>query len=285
MSENQWLDTDDLDSLLQDIDVYNDQDDWAFPFGNYVDQGNKLVASNESACEQIVFRSSKDTRTLAKIRRQAQPKQLNNCASHKRKRSLCQPHEFKLVAFPSFEKCDSLLFFPHTLSRLVNSSDKASLARVFNTYFGESCEVQLCGLAYRSDFPHKRLMDLFALLWDTNPDFMMCVHDTKVVDNMIVATTYCKYTECKLITDSVRRLTSDPMLLGLLDCPGEQLKREMQIETRPEGERNEICALIDSGLDVLVYAKMDVNVQFDVYTKKITALQFDMRITSLCHKE
>jgi hypothetical protein len=109
----------------------------------------------------------------------------------------------------------------------------------------------------------------------------MCVHDTKVVENMISASTYFKYTECKFLTDSVRRMTKDPLFLEMMESPNEQLKRELRLDRKPEDERRALCAILDSGQDVLVYGRMDLHVRFDPYSKKIVALQFAMRVSSV----
>jgi hypothetical protein len=273
-----------FDEFLQYVN--GDVEDWLFDneklSGNSFDNA---VSANfpEEHNRSATFRSTTDTRTLAKIRKQARRQQFGSSehSSRKRQKISHQIQPLKLVTFPSFEKCDSLIFFPHTLSRLMNSGDRQSLVRILHSYFESTCEVQLSGLAYNCVFPHKRLLDLFVLTWEANPDFIMCVHDTKVIDNVISASTYFKYTECKYLTDSVRRMTKDPLFLEMLDSPTEQLKRELCVESKPEQERQEICAVLDSGQDVLVYGRIDLQIRFDHVSKKIVALQFAMHISSV----
>jgi hypothetical protein len=276
METEHRVDVDYFDAFLCDIGV----EEWLFG----ENAGDGVVPDEQFLFERSgTFCSAKDTRTLAKIRKQARRQQFvsSNLGGSKRHKSSHQMQLPKLVAFPIFEKCDSLVFFPHTLSRLVNSGDRASLDRIFNSYLESSCKVRFCAEAYNCVFPQKRLLDFIALTWEVNPDYLMCVHDTKVVDNVISASTYFKYTECKFLTDSVRRMTTDPLSLELLQFPNEQLKRELRVDMKSEQEKKDICAVLDSGQDVVVYGRVDMDVTFDMYSKKIVALQFAMQVSSV----
>jgi hypothetical protein len=281
MAAEDWLDAEVFDELLRDISEGG---------LTHVDESEKVLdVASECAAAVDVFHSCKDKRTIAKIRRQAEqkgPGSSKQCIVKKRKKDCqapCQAPRLRLVAFPNFEKCDSLIYFPHTLARLVNSNDKVSLARLLNSYFAASCEFRYMSEPMSCTVPYRRLPDIVELAWVSHPDYMICVHDTKVVDNVISATTYFKYTECKYITDSVRRMTTDPLCLELLESPTERLKRELRIDTKSEQERQEICAILDSdsSQDVVVYGRADITLMFDYFTKKVVALQFAMHLSSV----
>lgn len=275
MDSDNLICVDELDAFLLELDG----EDWAsesagFPLNtdSTSTEGLREVERAEEKKEEnangkvTAFRANAASQIVAKIRQ---------------KKSAPAAEKTKLIVFPSFEKCDSLVFFPHTLSRLVNCNDKPSLVRMFNHYFDKSCEAHIQGAGFNIDCSHKRLLDMTSLVWDANSDFFMCVHDTKVVGNMISAVIYYKYTECKYLTDSVRQVTTDPLLLDMLTSPGEQLKRELHFEEKTENEQKEISDLIDSGQDLHVYGRMDIKMRIDDVSKKIIALDLGMYLTSL----
>jgi hypothetical protein len=289
METEDWLDSDLFDAFLRDISeggsTAGDESEELPKDAGEWNAGVEVVTSKLNNLD--AFHSSKDNRTLAKIRRQDE--QRGNGDSDfiivkKRKKSTrgtWQAPRPRLVVFPDFEKCDSLIYFPHTMARLVNSTDKLSLARLLNSYFAKSCEVQFSSEFISCTVPYKRLPDFIELAWETSPDYLMCVHDTKVVDNVICASTYFKYTECKFITDSVRSMTKDPLSLELLESPMEKLKRGLRFETKTEDEQKDISAILDSGRDVVVYGRVDMTVTFDPCSKKVVALGFAMHLTSV----
>jgi hypothetical protein len=94
----------------------------------------------------------------------------------KNDRSRARRFEPALYAFPSYDKCDSLLYFPNAMSRHTNSGDFAQLSRLFGSHLESDCHIALVDLNPSS----KQLGRLFCFFTEVYPDFMMCVHSTRV---------------------------------------------------------------------------------------------------------
>jgi len=55
-----------------------------------------------------------------------------------------------LCPFPSFHKCNALLYFPSAMARHLNCGDLPSLSELFATHFHKNCAVEVfCGTEYR----------------------------------------------------------------------------------------------------------------------------------------
>ena len=111
----------------------------------------------------------------------------------------------------------------------------------------------------------------------------MCVRQTKVVDNVINASLYLKFTDLR------RAYSSD-----LINLEDEQVKHKFTQkrdyllnkgvhngQQRTDAEEKKLIALIESDMNVLVYASCNMMFTIDDKTKKIVKLTFDRRITSI----
>jgi hypothetical protein len=189
--------------------------------------------------------------------------------------------EFKLLVFPSFEKCDSLVYFPHTFSRHINSGDLDSISKMMNSYLHKSCNVRFCGMD-DGQWKYHRIVEMFQFANEVHPDSLMCVHNTKVEDNQISSAMYFKFTDCKRHNDSLRRTVRDPTILHMITTRDNSLIESIAANSNMQDEeRQRLSSLIESDEDLVIYGRMDLQLTFDAYSKKVTGLSFIAHLTSM----
>jgi len=188
--------------------------------------------------------------------------------------------DFTLYAFPNFNKCDALLYFPSTMARHLNSGDNSSLSELFAAHFHKNCVAELyCGSEMRLGVG--KLLDLFELANDLHPDSMMCMHSTKVVDNEIQATLYFKSTECYVIYESMKRMVVDPAFAGMFTGSRvDRLKESINFSNKSEEDVLAIYSLAESDADYIVYGQLDMRLRFDD-TKRVVNVKFTPTLTSV----
>jgi len=183
-----------------------------------------------------------------------------------------------LVAFPTFDRCDSLVFLPSTLTRLINSDDIAGAARLCNTHMHKDCVIN-----YRTEpgnnftFNMKSFLHFAKLTNVLEPDRVMCVHSTKVVDNQIRATVYMKLTDTQVLYRmNNTHHQSDAQIAELL--PQDRTKRfTMHSNGHPDANILQLSRLDE---DLLLYLKYELIMTFDDVTKKVYAMDFTFALTS-----
>lgn len=183
----------------------------------------------------------------------------------------------QLYPFPSFDKCDSLLFFPSTFSSCLNSADMVGLEKLLKHRTDKRCDFTI----------GERSMDVdtcvlaFELATEMHPDSVICVHQTKVVGNQIRALMYFKYTENRMIRKSLENTTSDPSLLEV--CPTPRSNTPLlnaYLSTKSEEEQFQLSALVCSTEELVVYGTSTLVLTFDDMTKKITRFEGNCVYTS-----
>jgi len=186
-----------------------------------------------------------------------------------------------LYAFPHFDRCDSLLYFPCTLTRHLNTGDFTAVSKLFSSHIDKDCRVFM-DYAAIGDINVKSFLKLHEVMLDLQPDRIMCVHSTKVVENQIFASVYLKATDNKTITDSVARTVKDPVCASLFTMDrAERMKLKTLAVERTEEERLKMIELADSGEDILVYVRLNLALTFNDVTKKITSFVCNGQVTSM----
>lgn len=193
--------------------------------------------------------------------------------------------DLKLYAFPSFDKCDSLVFFPSTMSRHLNSGDFSGLTNLMNQHLHKNCLVRIS--------PHSNIrlnapmfIKLFEVMNDAHPDSVMCVHTTKVVDNAIGAKMYFKFTDSQVINNSMARTVTDSMFNPMFARRrSSRFQDNMDMSSKTEQERQALTAIVDSDVDLVVYGKIDLKLSFDDASKKVVGIDFLCEFTSLSTTE
>lgn len=185
-----------------------------------------------------------------------------------------------LVAFPTFDKCDSLVFFPTSLSRCMNAGDFDGLAKLVNAHMDKSCQVVMKDKTLDLDM----YLELSRWANDMHPDTLVCVRQTKVIEDTIQATMYSKFTDCKVIHDAMaKQMSTSKGKLACLVGPrrSDNLKGKMDLDKRDDEERERLCRLAESDLDLTVYTTMHLSLKYSPLTRKIVFMEYRFEMTSV----
>jgi hypothetical protein len=183
----------------------------------------------------------------------------------------------KLVAFPSFDRCDSLLFFPSTLTACVNSGDMAGLSKLVASRIDKACAVSMANL----DITGQDLVSIFDLMDQLHPDQIIIVHSTKIVGNTIRAEMVFKYTDNLTIRKSMEKAFPDPRLIKA--CAGPRSDPDLlplYLLSQPENERFSVAAHLTNSEDVVVHGRGTMILTFDYYSKHVTRLDMQCSVAS-----
>lgn len=184
-----------------------------------------------------------------------------------------------LCAFPTFDKCDSLLFLPVAMARFINSADMKGLQRVLDSHKHKQNFV----MNYKGLHLALKTFVLFQeILSQVCPDQIMCVHDTKVVGNTIRASLFSKYTDNKLIYEALAPTYKDIFPMMFPNRPrAERWKNKLMNSLVPEQDRQGLAELAGEGVDLVVYANMDWVITFDHNTRKVTNFEYSYYLVAV----
>jgi len=183
-----------------------------------------------------------------------------------------------LCAFPTFDKCDSLVFLPTTLVKCFNTEDFDALEKVFKVHMHRSCSVHFKGM----QFSVGEFIPAMAMLSQLHPDKVSCCSDTKVIDNTICAKILCKFTDNCVVSKSLTRAGREkyPNFFSSADratCWKFQLAWSMLSAE----EQQKVVEAAAEGADLLVYGSLEYKFTFDPRTRKVVRLEYDMTYTSV----
>jgi hypothetical protein len=185
-----------------------------------------------------------------------------------------------LFVFPSYDKCDSLVFFPHAMSRSLNSSDFSALEKLFTTHLDRNCDIKFA--CYQHKPTARNFARLFEFMNDMHPDTFMCVHNTLVVENRIQASIYLKFTDCRAIIHSLERTVTDPFLKGILAmCSDDRIRDTVFAEQGDAAAADQLLAAMKNNMDSEVYLTVQMSLTFDDTTKKVKAFAMDSTVSSI----
>lgn len=190
-----------------------------------------------------------------------------------------------LVAFPTFDKCDSLVFLPNSFARFMNNGDMAGMTELIKSHTTKNCEYTFKG----HNVKLAGFLGLNEIGMELHPDAVSCVSVTKVVNNSIQAKVFSKFTECDPIFDSVAVMRrNDPTFRLLFGDDTRKSKRidrwtkKVQAMNKDEDERAEIIkTVVRSPGNMLVYGSYYMTFTFDDMTRKVNKVEYDFEVTSL----
>lgn len=186
-----------------------------------------------------------------------------------------------IVAFPHFDKCDSLIYFPNTLIRHLNTIDMSSASKLMTSHVDKDCIIKFTfdGAIEMTSKVFLRAMELSN---DIEPDRIMCVHSTKVVENQIRSSVYLKLTDSQELYKLMACVCKDPNLAKM--CVPDRAKR-FNLYARDFASNDDLQRQLmthaTSHDDILFYMKMDMILTFDNVTKKIVEMDHVYEVTSL----
>jgi len=187
-----------------------------------------------------------------------------------------------LVAFPLFDKCDSLVYFPHSYVRLLNSGDVLSTSRLIESHADKACKVEFKfgGKSYVEAQPLQVFNEILQISEDLEPDRIMCVHSTKVVNNQIRSVVYMKLTDSQTLYTLVCNKLNDPGWKQY-SVRTERFKLYANTPCIDNSVRDEVLLHAQADDDVLLYLRMDLVLTVDDWTKKVVCIETDYHITSI----
>lgn len=183
-----------------------------------------------------------------------------------------------LCAFPTFDKCDSLVFLPVSMARLMNTADVDGLRGLLTNHIHRNCVINYKGVNMSLD-PYMQIQDI---LNQTSPDATCCVHDTKVVGNTIRALLFTKYTENKLIYETAAPVYERdfPVVFSTASRKDRWTKKLMNSRV-PEQDRPLLTELANTKADLVVYANMEWVITFDFDTRKVTHFEYSYYLVAV----
>lgn len=189
--------------------------------------------------------------------------------------------DLTLYAFPKFNKCDSLLYFPSTMAQHLNSGDFSSLSELLSAHLHKNCSVQLVSGRNVSLTP-PMFVGLFELCNELYPDSIMCMHSTKVVDNEIRSNLHFKFTDNKIIYESfVRKISGTDYASLFSKQRSEHIVQCFKANLIVEKDLQTICMLMDTEPEVVVYGRVELRLLFDETTKRVMDVKFISTLTSV----
>jgi hypothetical protein len=184
-----------------------------------------------------------------------------------------------LVAFPTFDKCDSLVFFASTMARCLNAADFTELRKHMTYHFDKNCLVVYKGTPLNTD----TLLERLELNTELHPDMLMCARQTKVVDDTIEAKLYLKFTDIPSLYEPFAR-----RLHGTSEQDYSPVQREVILKTKLDGhegftrtERESMYRMIDLREHLTVYATMHLSLRFNPRTHKVVHMETQFEFTSI----
>lgn len=189
--------------------------------------------------------------------------------------------KYIFYAFPTYSASDALLFLPTAIASHMNSADVPSLSRLLMSHLDRDCACKL-NLFQDEAINIRRFIQFHHIMIDLHPDSIMCVHNTRVVDNQLRASVYVKFTDCKTIYDSVAKSVTDPLFRALFGTHRAQSGLHGRAISDASGEvKNERSALVNSDEDLTVYVRLDMVLTIDDATRKVTEFILDGQVTSM----
>lgn len=172
----------------------------------------------------------------------------------------------------------SVVNFPTILVNCLNSGDNVGLSDLLRGSLCEDCAVGI--YCFNSRVSTKTFLRYFELTSLVQPDRILHINDTSVMQNRVTASSMIKFTACKLLFDFVAKTVSDPDLTSLFNNRAEHLRRRLCNADRSEEERRQMMHLIESDVDLVMYGAARIQVTFDEVTNKVTGLYLAGGLTS-----
>jgi hypothetical protein len=185
-------------------------------------------------------------------------------------------------SFPSFDKSDATIYFASSFARLMNSGDEVGLSKLITSHCAKDLTVNLTKDGFFA--PVSQYIDMLSISSALQPDSVMCMNSTKVVDNKIFAVLLQKYTDVAemyrvsncIVTDSKYK----PLFVGERKFI---FSRRFSLDKRDTSKRQLILDFLDRNVDLQIYNRIDVVLTLHEHTKKIIHYDYLTTSTSVCY--
>jgi hypothetical protein len=120
-------------------------------------------------------------------------------------------------------------------------------------------------------------------MWnDLEPDHIICVHRTKVIDDQICATIYLKGTDCQpLYTYMSRSLRTSHLGVSSLIEQSSRMQEFVRVSNLSEEEKQQVEMYSQSEIDLLVYYQVNMVLTICATTKKVVGMEFNGKLSSV----
>jgi len=192
-----------------------------------------------------------------------------------------RPPTSVIVAFPHFDRCDSLLYFPHTLIRHFNTTDMNSVSELMSTHTVKDCRIRV---VWGEEFclSTQKFLRCMEISNDLEPDRIMCVHSTKVIENKICSSVYMKLTDSQPLYRLMSCVCQEPDISSMcIPDRAQRFKLYAKDFGATDAIKQQLLACAATNDDVLFYLRMDLTLTFDDTTKKIIDMDHAYELTSL----
>ena len=199
----------------------------------------------------------------------------------KSRRLLFNNRDTPLYVFPSFDLCDSLLFFPYSLSRHLNSGDIPAASKLIHAHLHKDCaidKIKNCGFSVSPE----TLIRFYEIVQEVHPDSFGCVHNTIVEGNVVKSVMFVKSTHLRSLYYSVAYHLADAHFAPAFQFTWEEMMERKCIQGHePEEEKKRLHALIHSGFDLVVFMRIEAEIVIDEASNKIISMSFHNTTTDL----
>ena len=187
----------------------------------------------------------------------------------------------RLIAFPTFDKCDSLIYFPSTLCRHLNSADIVSVSKLIVSHFDKNCKVKI-NVVNEVNATVKSFIKILNIYNCVEPDRILCCHSTKVVNNEIHATAYMKTTDSQLLYGLMEYSLRDPILKIIYPVNRtDRFSFMLDDCAMTDKVKEELMSHAETTEDLLMYMRVDLVMTIDELTKKVVKMSIKHELTSV----
>jgi hypothetical protein len=183
-----------------------------------------------------------------------------------------------IYSFPSFDKCDSLLFLPSAFTKCLNSGDFVSLQKLLTSRVSRCCSLSLANMHMNL----QTMVHAFEFINEVHPDNVLFVVETKVVENEIRAKMCYKYTDNRTLRLAAEKTFPNPVVHRACTGPRtDPILFVQYVNSLPVSERADAAHMLTYAEEVVMYGDADMTITFDDHSKKVTALKLECGFTSL----
>ncbi len=201
------------------------------------------------------------------------------------KRTGDRPFQLSLYPPPNIDKGDSIVYFPSSMARMINSEDVQAFTKLLQRHCSERCEL-LVSRKFQMKLPLAKHVNLFSVTTALQAASVYSMQSTQIVDNQVRAVLHYHYTDIPQMHEYARTYVTDPLLklLFVTKTRSEMLKRRYPIATLSKANQKKVLALIETNDTIEVHGKLDLILTFDQASRKITQLEYYTATTSIVHK-
>jgi hypothetical protein len=156
-----------------------------------------------------------------------------------------------------------------------------SAEHLVNTHQHKDCIVDFC-MGQDFKLSAQAMTQVLYLFEDLEPDRIMCVHSTKVVENKIKSTIYMKLTDCQQLYSYKTKELKESVFGSM--CMEDRISRfslYSRIGSSTESARQQMQLLSHTNDDLLMYLACEMVLTVDDFSNKIAHIHFTVKMTSV----